>query len=101
MGGAQPGGRTSTGAEYPPGGYDITFYLCASEAPFQDVWKDYKEITETPEHLVPLENLIFLFLRGHTDPNQYQRMTKVTWYSDGGRSDTPGMPIAEWWGDRS
>ncbi len=43
-----------------------------------------------------LENLIFMFLRGHTDPKQYKWMTKVTWYSEGGH-DVPGMPIAEWW----
>ncbi len=76
---------------------------CGPPAPFQDVWGDYKEPTETPEFLVLLEQLILMFFRGGTIPNQYRWCTQITWYSGGGggATDRPNAPICIWSGTDS
>ncbi len=37
--------------------------------------------------------MIFMFLRGDTDPKKYKRMTKITWYSEGGVSMFQGFQL--------
>ncbi len=56
------------------------------------------EPTQTLPHLVLLEQLILMFFRGGLTPDTYQWVAKVTWYSEGGGNNCPGLPIAEWSG---